>query len=362
MTMHVAGYATATPPRALQLDQGVRLAHACNCTTDRERRLVTALYRRSNVRTRGSVLLGYGNGSSGGRNQDDLHAFYGRPAAGDGHGPTVAQRMRTYAEHALPLARTTAGQAIERAGLTPDRIDHLITVSCTGFSAPGLDVHLIKDLRLRPDVGRTMIGFMGCHGAINGLRVASALPGSAVLLCAVELCTLHFQYGWDPQQIVSNALFADGAAALVGTARTRHGAPRLVATGSCVLPDSLDDMTWTVGNHGFAMTLSPRVPALIRTHLRPWLTSWLDERGYAIDAVDGWAIHPGGPRIISAVESALALPRGAGDLSREVLAECGNMSSPTVLFLLERLWQQGRRPVVALAFGPGLVAEAALFD
>jgi predicted naringenin-chalcone synthase len=215
---------------------------------------------------------------------------------------------------------------------------------------------------------------MGCHGALNGLRVARAFtiaePGARVLLCATELCSLHYHYGWDPQKTIANAIFGDGAAAVAGAGSasesrgtaSRPDAWRLTASGSCVFPDSADAMTWTVRDHGFEMTLSKKVPGLIATHLRPWLAEWLERHGVVLGEVASWAVHPGGPRIVDAVEEALALPRELTAVSRAVFAEHGNMSSPTVLFILEALCRRGApRPCVALGFGPGLTAEAALF-
>jgi alpha-pyrone synthase len=239
-----------------------------------------------------------------------------------------------------------------------------VTVSCTGFSAPGWDIDLIRRLELNPTVQRTHVGFMGCHGALNGLRVARAFAdadaAARVLVCAAEACTLHFHYVGTPKQMIANALFADGAAALVG--RCVPDAPwSVVASGSCLLPDSADAMTWNIGDHGFAMTLAARVPELIRQHLRPWLESWLATHQLNIGSIGSWAVHPGGPRILDAVEASLGLPPSATAVSREVLAACGNMSSPTVLFVLERLrQQQAALPCVMLGFGPGLMAEAAL--
>jgi predicted naringenin-chalcone synthase len=230
-----------------------------------------------------------------------------------------------------------------------------------------VDRELIQALGLRPRVERTHVGFMGCHGALNGLRVARAFtaadPRACVLVCAVELCSVHYHYGWDPQKSVANALFSDGAAAVVGTAaETVERAWWVAATGSCLFPDSADAMTWTIGDHGFEMTLSPRVPDLLGQHLRPWLRDWLADNRLTLDQVASWAIHPGGPRILGAIEKALGLPREATVASREILAEYGNMSSPTVLFILERLQRrQAPRPCVALGFGPGLTAEAVLF-
>jgi predicted naringenin-chalcone synthase len=289
---------------------------------------------------------------------------------GEAH-PTTLDRMQKYEAEAAGLAVTAAGSALRQAGVAPDRVTHLVTVSCSGFSAPGADIALMKQLPLPPGVARTHVGFMGCHGALNGLRVArgfvGADPAACVLLCAVELCSLHHQYGWDAEKIVANALFADGAAALVAVsdagagADAGRGAFRLVASGSTLIDDSEDAMSWRIGNHGFEMTLSPRVPDLICHHLRPWLEGWLATHGLSIATVGSWAVHPGGPRILSAVGEAVGLDRAALDVSQQTLAHYGNMSSPTVLFILDHLRSaDAPRPCVALAFGPGLAVEAAI--
>src|SRR5205807_2197806 len=162
-----------------------------------------------------------------------------------------------------------ARQALAASGQRPDVITHLVTVSCTGFRAPGVDIELMQSLGLSTGTQRTHLGFMGCHGALNGLRVARAFveadPAARVLLCAVELCVLHYHYQWDPQRMIANALFADGAAAVVGVpeAAAPPGAWRVAANGACLFPDCEDAMTWNIGDHNFEMTLSKRVPALI---------------------------------------------------------------------------------------------------
>ncbi len=218
----------------------------------------------------------------------------------------------------------------------------------------------IEGLGLVGAVERTHVGYMGCHGALNGLRVARAFTGSErrarVLLVAVELSSLHYHYGWDPQRMVANALFAECAptppssaampTAAASARRLAGGGQRL---GVLLVPGSADAMTWTVGDHGFAMTLSKRGPALIAAHLRPWLRTWLAEQGLDLTDVASWVVHPGGPRILEAVDEALVLPREALAVSREVFAECGNMSSPTVLFILDRLRRAGRGPAVRVA-------------
>jgi predicted naringenin-chalcone synthase len=265
--------------------------------------------------------------------------------------------------------RYLAGEALAQARLNAGEITHLITVSCTGMKAPGVDYELIQKLGLAPTVQRTHIGFMGCHGAINGLRVARAFadsePEARVLLCAVELCVLHYFYGWDPQKIIANAIFADGAAAVAGAPDwlAPAGSWRVTATGSCLIPNSREAMSWTIGDHGFEMTLSKRVPGLIHEHLRPWLESWLARRGLSREAIGSWAIHPGGPRILDATAEALGLGEEQIAASRAVFAAHGNMSSPTVLFIIEHLRaRQAPLPCVALAFGPGLIAEGALIE
>jgi predicted naringenin-chalcone synthase len=285
----------------------------------------------------------------------------------DDRGPTTSQRMDLYRTEAPALAAQASQQALAASGLAAGDITHLVTVSCTGFYAPGVDVALIKELNLSPTTQRTHVGYMGCHGALNGLRVAHAFaaadPTARVLICAVELCSLHYHYGWDPQKVIANALFADGAAAVVAAPDPAAPASawRVAASGSCLIPDSEEAMAWSVGDHGFTMTLSKRVPGLIATHLRPWLSGWLLEKGVRLDEVKSWAIHPGGPRILEAVVESLGLDPRMAAPSREVFAEYGNMSSPTVLFILDHLRRANApRPCVALGFGPGLNAEAML--
>jgi len=361
VTLHIRGIGTTVPPRTARQDEAAELSPLFCGADERQARMLKVLYRKSGVRMRHSVAL-RGEGGS----LLERTPYFPLPAHAGDLGPTTAQRMAWYEQEAPPLARAAARGALEASQMSGDEITHLVTVSCTGFFSPGIDEYLVRELGISREVRRTHVGFMGCHGALNGLRAADAHlgqdPGARVLLCAVELCSLHFAYGWDPEMLVANSLFADGAAALVGTASAEPSLPwRVRDTASCLIPDSVDAMTWRIGDHGFRMTLSPRVPELIREHLAPWLRSWLGEHGLRTADVGSWAVHPGGPRIVDAVEDALDLGRGRLDESREILATHGNMSSPTVLFLLERLRaREAPGPCVALAFGPGLVAEAAL--
>jgi predicted naringenin-chalcone synthase len=274
--------------------------------------------------------------------------------------------MRRYEVDAMELAASAASAALLDACTRPVDISHLVTVSCTGFSAPGVDVALIENLGLPRTVSRTHIGFMGCHGALNGLRTANALsrtsgPGK-VLMCCVELCSLHYQYVADRPHIIANALFSDGAAAVVGES---PGAERqswcVVDHFSCIVPNTKELMAWRIGDNGFEMCLSPDVPQVIEAELRPWLVDELSRNSLRIDDVKSWAIHPGGPRILTAAANSLAIDHALLAPSRTVLEEFGNMSSPTVLFIVEKLRRKcDSLPCVALAFGPGLAIEAAL--
>ena len=368
MTVSVLGIGTALPEGSLTQDEAAAAADYLRRfdighTGDRKAKVLQHLYRKSGVQTRHSVLL-----RAGDETPADRQTFYVPATDPQDCGPTTDERMRRYAVAAPLLAERASRVALDAANLRADQIKHLVTVSCSGFSAPGFDLALYPALGLSPNTTRSHVGFMGCHGALNGLRVASALatanPGDAVLLCATELCTLHHQYTDDPQQIVANSLFADGAAAMVVIAdspSTSTNAPQLIEQQSYLLPDSAEMMTWRIGDSGFRMTLSARVPEVIKQHLQPWLVAWLQRHSLAINDIEHWAVHPGGPRILSATAESIGLPNEAIELSATVLSECGNMSSPTILFILDRIFNKLTGPCVALAFGPGLVVEAVLF-
>ncbi len=367
MPFSILGLNTALPAHSMSQQEATSLAVQTSGADGRRAAVLGKLFRRTGVKNRQTAVphrtalewLSMSHGSS--------------PSDGTGSssGPTTGERMHLYRELAAPLAEQAAAGAIASANIDPSEVSHLITVSCTGFAAPGVDVQLIRRLGLPYQTQRVNIGFMGCHGAVNGLAVARAIgnadENACVLLCAVELCSLHYSLSWGPERAVGNALFSDGAAAIVGRQIDPSGGLwKVRGTGSCLLPDSLDAMTWQVGDHGFEMSLSPRIPELIGQHLRPWLTQWLATFDLTIEQVRHWAVHPGGPRVLTAVEETLQLPPEATSASREILAQCGNMSSPTVLFILERLTRgleannSSRGPCVILGFGPGMVAEAAL--
>lgn len=354
------GLGTAAPRGSHDHAALAPIAAARCCGNARERNWLGRIYRHSGVERFASVLLEHDEDSAA------IEAFYPAPRNPADRGPTTETRLARYAAEASALGERACRAALADAALGPEAITHIVTVSCTGLMSPGPEIELIARLGLSPDIGRLNLGFMGCHGAFNGLRAAQALvqndPDARVLMCCVELCTLHFQYGWNTERVVANALFADGAGALV-VGPQRNGCLRLRGTASRIAPDSHDAMTWRIGDHGFKMGLARSVPQVIRSSLADWLSGALAAHGSNPDAVRHWAVHPGGPRIIESVREALALPEAASSASTAVLAAHGNMSSATVLFVLKRLREQGAvGPCVALGFGPGLAFEAALLE
>jgi predicted naringenin-chalcone synthase len=288
--------------------------------------------------------------------------------------PTTGERNAAYALHAPALAEAAAGAALARAGdLGATDVTHLITVSCTGFFTPGVDLHLVHALDLPGGVERYHLGFMGCFAAFPALRMAQAFctadPSAVVLIVTVELCTLHLQPQPDVDGVLSASVFADGAAAALVSARAPSGPQRALAlerSATAVTREGADDMAWTIGDHGFDMTLTTYVPRVLEAEAADALAPLFDGAGVTPAGVRWWAVHPGGRAIVDKVVAALALDEASVAAARDVLRQAGNMSSATVLFVLERLMDRSAPGpergewVAALAFGPGLTVDSAL--
>ncbi|MEC7719067.1 MAG: type III polyketide synthase [Planctomycetota bacterium] len=376
MALQIHGMGAVVPNGRLSQEQAAQMGCLIGSTTTANAKTITALYRRSGVKQRHSVALepadpaeSYVDIQQPSCIQDFCSdsSFYSPARSAQDRGPTTAERMAMFERRAGRLAIAASEKALEDAHVEGHEISHLITITCTGFFNPGVDFQIIEACHLPPSCSRTQIGFMGCHGAVNGLRVAKSMaeadPRAKILMCAFELCTLHQQYGTDPQHRVSNSLFSDGAAALVvsGSDSENLQDPSVVSVNSTILPSTSDKMSWKIRDHGFEMTLSPEVPTIIENHLRPWMDSWLSKHDLRIPDIKAWGIHPGGPKILGACETSLALPPEQLEISRRTLAEFGNMSSPTVLFILDQFRKrQFPFPWALLAFGPGLSIEAAL--
>jgi predicted naringenin-chalcone synthase len=307
----------------------------------------------SGIEHRYSVLAPHGGGAGDAVN---AHEFY-RPGAF----PDTAARMRVFERCSPVLAQA----AVERLDLGADRrhITHLLITCCTGFSAPGLDLELVERCRLPGSVERTMVGFMGCYAAINALKLARHIvrsePRARVLVLNLELCTLHLKETTDLEQVLSFLLFADGCAACLVSAEP-HGAA-LDSFRAELVPDTRELITWHIRDFGFDMVLKGRVPGAIHEALSARKSDIL--RGAPVDSIDLWAVHPGGRSVLDAVERAFGLAPAALAASREILRRYGNMSSASVMFVLEALLRTARRGATgcAMSFGPGMIAETMLF-
>ncbi|TNC52513.1 type III polyketide synthase [Rubellimicrobium rubrum] len=311
------------------------------------------LVKRSQIDHRWSVLTLADRGRSAIAGNEEVYRR--------GSFPSTAERMRLFERFAVDLAQR-AVDGLDLGDRVGD-VTHVIAVSCTGLVAPGIDLQLIERCGLNPSVERTVVGFMGCYAAINALKLARHIvrseEGARVLIVSVELCTLHLQETNDLEKVLSFLIFGDGcAAALVTSDPVGLSLDRFHAA---LLPEAADQITWRVGDHGFDMHLSGQVPGSVGEALRRGRETIL--HGTAIEEIDLWAVHPGGRTILDAVQGALDLEPQALATSREVLRSFGNMSSATVLFVLERL-MKGANPGdrgCAMAFGPGLTAETLLF-
>ncbi|TDN36665.1 type III polyketide synthase [Hymenobacter sp. UV11] len=365
MPSYLGAIGTATPPHRLtQPTIAGFMAEALELDADGTRKL-RALYRVSGIEHRHSVLADYG------RDNGAYEFFPNTP--GLEPFPSVGLRMAAYRREALPLALAAVRDSLRQApGIEANSITHLITVSCTGMYAPGLDIELVAALALPPSVRRTCVNFMGCYAAVNALRLANdiclANPAARVLVVSVELCTLHFQKSHDPDHLISNALFSDGAAACLVLGQPLPGPTPclgLQAFHCGLAPEGVQDMAWHIGDFGFEMTLSGYVPALIERGIGQLTADLLQDLPVRREDIRHFALHPGGRKILEAIEKALGLSRDDNRYAYQVLRDYGNMSSATVLFVLRELLAattpaDNGAPVLSCAFGPGLTMEAML--
>ena len=303
------------------------------------------------------------------------------PTQEDVSGLGTAARMQRFLAEAMPLGKEAVTGALADAGLDPTDVGLLTVVSCTGYVTPGLDILLARDLGMRTDVQRLHVGHMGCYAALPGLGATADFVAArhrpAVMLC-LELTSLHVQPATetgrsgrptpeDLQQMVSHALFSDAAAAVVlepGGSDDGPAGLEVVDVVARTDVSTADHMTWDVTDLGFKMGLSPAVPSVLARHALPVVEELLGAHGIAVEDVSGWAVHPGGRKIVEVVGDVLGLSDEALAPSYDVLRDVGNCSSATVLLVLERVLETVDVPpgghVVAMAFGPGLTLYAVL--
>lgn len=325
----------------------------------KQRRVIKALYRFTGIEYRHSVLSD---------SCKQLSEFTFFPTDTDLPFPTTAKRLTIYKENALTLALQAVKDCIAQVKIDLTEITHLITVSCTGMYAPGLDIELVHSLALKSNIKRTTINFMGCYGAFNGIKVADSIcqadPDATVLVVCVEICTIHMQKSTHLDNLTSNAIFSDGAScALIQRKKLAQNCLSLTAFHCDLISQTNEEMAWHIGDQGFDMILTSYVPDAIRSGIRLLFDKLVTFASLPMNKIDYYAIHPGAKKILEACEHALSISKIENEYAYQVLANYGNMSSATILFVLKKLWEKRNKTdhdktIFSCAFGPGLTLES----
>ncbi|WP_273198016.1 MULTISPECIES: type III polyketide synthase [Legionella] len=358
MHANITAIGTASPPFMRTQDEIAELISIGFHLDETQKKILKKIYKSSGIDTRYSVLTDYCK-------QPGQFEFF--PNTPEESFPSTLQRMMLYKENALNLAITSIENCLNSIDFDKSKITHLITVSCTGMYAPGIDIEIVHKLNLSSSVKRTAINFMGCYGAFNGLKVANAFcqtePDCNVLLVCVELCTIHFQNTFNIENIISNAIFADGAACALIQGQTNQKCFALESFYCDLVPQTSRDMAWTITNYGFDIILSSYVPEAIEAGIFMFTEKLLKQSNYSFNDIDYYAIHPGGIKILHACEKALKITAHDNQYAYDVLRNYGNMSSATVLFVLKNIWDKlsardEAKHIFSCAFGPGLTLES----
>ena len=357
----ITSIATANPPYGHSQDALFAFADKVYSRDATESRKLKFVYRQSGIDSRYSVLKDFGLPAAERTffsTSEDLEPF-----------PTLEQRMACFNETSVGLSTHCIEDCLD-GKLEPAAITHLITVSCTGMSAPGLDLQIMEAMNLSPNLHRTSVNFMGCYAAIHALKLADAFCHSAetvnVVVVCTELCTLHFQKEITHNNIMSSLLFSDGCAAMLIQNNTRHKGFTLQNFFSEVSFKGKTDMSWELSSKGFLMTLTVYVPELIKEDFDGLVSRALQDAGKTKDDVTHWCIHPGGKKILQVIEESLGLEADDLHHSYDILREFGNMSSASIVFVLQQIWrelvntQTETARVFGAAFGPGLTMETFL--
>ena len=327
---------------------------------EKEERNLRVLYRASGIHQRYSVLEDFGKNLNGQSFFKDDVTF-----------PTAKPRMDVYQRNALSLALNACKTALDETSFQLGEITHLVTISCTGMYAPGLDIELIQELGLATDTKRTSINFMGCYASFNGLKVADQIvqadPESRVLVVCVELCSIHLQEKKDQESLLSNAIFGDGSAAMIISGLKGKRSLKLTNFYSDLALTGKEEMGWYIGDYGFEMKLSAKVPEVIQDGIKELTNNLLSNIDIELTDIDYYAIHPGGKRILEVIEEELTITKEQNRFAREVLRSYGNMSSPTVLFVIKSILEgvtneDDNKHLLSFAFGPGLTLESAVMQ
>ncbi|MEO5911302.1 MAG: type III polyketide synthase [Pelobium sp.] len=362
MSSIISAIGTSNPQNRFSQDQIFQFMKDAHQLDVNNARRLEKLYQVSGIDFRHSVLNDFGKD----RGQYD---FFGNEKGLEPF-PTTAKRGDIYESTALNLSlNAIENLASQLKNFDKKKITHLITVSCTGMYAPGLDIEIVEQLELNPFVERTCINFMGCYGAFNALKVADyicrAQPEANVLIVDVELCTLHFQRENTLDNWLANSLFADGASAVL-VQHQDYAEEKLFSIGSFyteVITEARNEMAWKIGNHGFEMQLTNQVSKQIKSGIRNIADKLLRKANLAFDEIGAFAIHPGGRKILEVCDEVFNLSVAQNEHAYSVLKNFGNMSSATVIFVLNELSKKLKaankdEQVMSFAFGPGLTFES----
>ena len=357
---YITSIATANPPHRIAQASITEFMLKTMQLQNGDSRKLRAIFKGTGIQYRHSVLSDYGR----------THDFEFYPNEASSGFPTTKERLHLFRKHALPLSVSSASQALSNRNMHAKEITHLIVASCTGMYAPGLDIDLVKALRMNSTVDRTAINFMGCYAAFNAIKIADAICRSntqaKVLIVATELCSLHFQRNASDDNILANALFADGSAAMIMEGKQSDGlCLQVEGFFNDISAEGGDDMAWSIGDVGFEMRLSAYVPDIIQRGIRHLTERLLASLQTDFSHVKHFAIHPGGRRILEVIEQELGIQQIQNAAAYEVLENFGNMSSPTVLFVLDALVKKltianAEDRILSFAFGPGLTMESML--
>ena len=361
MKSYITSIGTATPQiKASQQQAALILTNVLNIEEREERRLA-ALFRATGIESRYSVVGDY-------LKEREEYDFFPNEVSGDF--PTVGKRMKLFEQAALPLAVNAITACFDSQDeVSINEITHLIVVSCTGMYAPGLDIEIIQHYNLRPDIKRTAINFMGCYAALNALKVADAFcksdPDARILIVCLELCTLHFQKNTNKDQLLSCAIFSDGAAAALVQPKPSKKVCLSIEAAYCTMAlHGKNEMAWRIADEGFTMVLTSYVSVLIKEGIKELTDKLLQKIN--LSEISYFAIHPGGKKILEVIEEELGLTKEDNCHAYEVLRNYGNMSSPTILFVLNSIFKSLNaldkdKKILSFAFGPGLTLESMLF-
>lgn len=359
MAVYLHRIETLVPPNSYsQADIASALKKSVAKGDRRTEKIVHHLYAHSGIDRRASVVTDFVPGAERG-------IFYD-PDADVFLCPSTQARNDLYTVSARQMFPELARRIFDNApGFDASELTHLITVSCTGFFQPGPDFAILDALGLHAGVERYHLGFMGCYAAFPALRMAKSFceanPDAVVLVVCLELCSLHVQWTTAMDDLLAGSVFADGAGAGLVSARKPVGsALRIDAFASAIAPAGESDMAWTIGDVGFKMRLSSYVPEIIQSNVVEAIQPVLARSGQTRDSIARWAVHPGGRAILDRVQKGLSLSDEDLASSREILRRCGNMSSATILFVLQEILARGVEPdeaALAMSFGPGLTVE-----